>query len=217
VVVSAKLQGIHLSPNEPELLSSLAEVLDARPQYQVLALHAPVGLLSVAESGGRRCDQDARALLGPDHAGSISSPPTWSALEATTYDQAATLSGGLDAATWSRIDRLREIQREMAPYRQRFVYEVHAELTYFQLNGERPLKFPKRTNRGRDERRALLEARMPDIHRVLDTPLPGVRPWHLLDGSASLWTSRRIIARSAARLPESPEWDDRGLRMEIVR
>jgi predicted RNase H-like nuclease len=217
VVVSAKLQGSHISPNEPELVAALADVLDARPPYQVIALDAPVGLLSEAQEGGRRCDRDARALLGPVNTDVLALPPTRAALDAPTWEEAAALSGGLDAVTWCRMDRIREIQREMEPYRQRVVYEVRAELTYFHLNDERPLKFPKRTNRGRDERRALLEARIPDVERVLDARLAGVRPWHLLDGCAALWTSRRIMARAAARLPLDPEWDDRGLRMEIVR
>ncbi|MGD9798775.1 MAG: DUF429 domain-containing protein, partial [Acidimicrobiia bacterium] len=53
VVVSAKLQGIHLAPNEPELVADLVEVLDARPSYQVIGLDAPIGLRSAAGEGSR--------------------------------------------------------------------------------------------------------------------------------------------------------------------
>ena len=39
----------------------------------------------------------------------------------------------------------------------------------------------------------------------------------LLDACAGLWTARRLAARSVSRLPESPEWDEQGVRMELVR
>jgi predicted RNase H-like nuclease len=32
-----------------------------------------------------------------------------------------------------------------------------------------------------------------------------------------MWTARRIVSRAITRLPEDPEWDSQGLRMEIVR
>ncbi|MGE0796362.1 MAG: DUF429 domain-containing protein [Acidimicrobiia bacterium] len=217
VVVSAKLQGIHLAPNEPELVADLVEVLDARPSYQVIGLDAPIGLRTDAGEGSRGCDRDVRALLGPEHADAVPAAPTRAALGASTFDEAVALSGSLDLTAWCRIDRIREVDREMAPYRQRVVYEVRGETSFFQLNGERPLKFPKRTHRGREERRALLESRLPGVERVLDAVIDGVRPWHLLDGCAALWSSRRIMARAAARLPETAEWDGQGLRMEIVR
>jgi predicted RNase H-like nuclease len=40
---------------------------------------------------------------------------------------------------------------------------------------------------------------------------------HLLDVAVFVWTARRIFARAAVRIPQDPEWDEQGLRMEIVR
>jgi predicted RNase H-like nuclease len=39
----------------------------------------------------------------------------------------------------------------------------------------------------------------------------------VLDACVDLWTARRIAARAVSRLPEVPEWNDDGLRMELVR
>jgi predicted RNase H-like nuclease len=217
LVVGGKIQGIQLAPDLPYVAERLADVLDARPQFEVIALNAPVGLLSTPEAGGRRCDQEARALLGWPRAGAILTPPTRAALAAATLEEAAALSDGLDAVTWYRMPFIREVDEEMAPYRQRAVYEFHPEMTFFQLNEDKPLRFAKRTNNGRAERRALLERRVPGMDRVLDAEISRVRPWHLLDASAGLWTSRRILAKAATRSPEDPQWDDEGLRMEIVR
>jgi predicted RNase H-like nuclease len=105
----------------------------------------------------------------------------------------------------------------MAPFRQRTVFEVHPELSFYQINGDKPLRWTKKFEVGRDERRSLLERRIPGIDRVLDAELYDVAPSRLLDAAALLWTARRIFSRSGTRLPSDPEWDDQGLRMEFVR
>src|SRR5438105_12534624 len=81
VVASAKLQGIQMYPNEPELLESLADVLDYRPSFRVVALAAPIGLLEEPLDGGRTCDREARQLIGFPRAGAIPTPPIRKALD----------------------------------------------------------------------------------------------------------------------------------------
>ena len=105
----------------------------------------------------------------------------------------------------------------MAPYRQRSVYEVTSELSFFQLNEDKPLRWSKRTQRGQDERRELLAKKIPSGERVFDARLPRVPYSHMLDVAAFLWTARRMFARAGTRLPQDPEWDESGLRMEMVR
>jgi len=76
----------------------------------------------------------------------------------------------------------------------------------------------KRTPEGVAERRALVEARIQGIDAVLDaTPGGGVELRHLLDAAADMTTARRIAARAVERLPEDPEWDQAGVRMELLR
>ena len=58
---------------------------------------------------------------------------------------------------------------------------------------------------------------MPGVLRIIDAEVPGATPSHLLDAAAILWTARRIFAKAAIRIPTDPEWDEQGLRMEIVR
>ncbi len=116
-----------------------------------------------------------------------------------------------------RIPKTREAAEEVQPYWQRTVFEVHPELSFYQLNDDQPLHWSKHMAVGRKERRELLENRMEGIARVLDAHLPKLRDSHLLDACACLWTARRIAARAVQRLPEDPEWDSQGLRMEFVR
>jgi predicted RNase H-like nuclease len=216
LVASAKLQGVTAFPQEPEVFSSFTEVLDYKPAFSVVALHLPIGLPD--RPGGRACDREARKLLGFARGGAVMSTPTRAAVKAKTLYQAIAKNGmQMSAVTATLLPRIREVAAEMQPYWQRTVYEVHPELTFFQLNDDVPLRSGKRSPEGLAERRDLLAARIQGVERILDYSLPRVRPWHLMDAAAGVWTARRIASRSVTRVPEDPEWDAEGLRMEIVR
>lgn len=210
LVVSGKLQGVSLFPEPPQVTESITDVLDSRPPYEIIALHSPIGLPGERTPGGRACDRQARQLLGVRRGAAIASPPTRSVLHDVSGE-------GLSAVVRAQLARIREVQRDVASYHQRTVFEVHPELGFYQLNDDAPLKFAKRTHLGIDERLGLLQARMPGLERVLDNIPPGIKLPTVLDACVDLWTARRIAARAVARLPEVPEWNEDGLRMELVR
>jgi len=213
MVAGAKLQGITMSPEAPQVFRTLLDVLDYKPAYQIIALAAPVGLLDDPVPGGRRCDRDARRLIGWPRNGAIVSPPTRSMLR----DLAKGVDVSLSAIGRQLASRFAEVDESVQPYWQRTVFEVHPELSFFQLNEDRPLRYSKHRPEGAEERTVLLKARLPGVERILGTRLRGTKPPHLVDGAVCLWTARRIAARAVSRLPEDPEWDSAGLRMEIVR
>jgi predicted RNase H-like nuclease len=154
----------------------------------------------------------ARALLGR-RGSTVHNAPSRESLKV----DAVIHGDGLDAVTNVLLRRYREVAAEMAPYRQRTVFEVHPELSFFQINGDVPLRWSKKFEAGQEERRVLLRNRIPGVERVLEAELEDVPFTHLLDAAALLWTARRISARAGTRLPADPEWDDEGLRMEFVR
>jgi predicted RNase H-like nuclease len=212
LVASAKLHGSTFAPEAPRVLGSFVEVLDERPSFSVVALNAPVGYYDEAHSGGRTCDRMARALLGR-RGSTVHNAPSRASLEnGLVMDEE-----GIDAVTNVLFRRYREVASEMAPYRQRTVFEVHPELSFFQINEDVPLRYSKKTEAGMEERRILLKKRVPGAERILEAELDDVPVSHLLDAAAILWTARRIFARAGTRLPSDPEWDERGLRMEFVR
>jgi predicted RNase H-like nuclease len=212
LVASAKLNGPTFAPELPRVLDSFAEVLDERPSFSVIALNAPIGYVEDAHTGGRTCDRMARALLGR-RGSTVHNAPS----RADLKEGAPAGGDHLDAVSTALLPRYREVAAEMAPYRQRTVYEVHPELSFYQINGDVPLRWTKKFEVGRDERRELLLKRIPGIDRVLDAELDDVAPSRLLDAGALLWTARRIFARAGTRIPSDPEWDEEGLRMELVR
>lgn len=212
LVASSKVQGTVFAPDDPVRMPTFMEVVDQRPQYSIIALNAPVGYLNHRVIGGRRCDREARALLG--HRGSaIKSAP----VRLDSQRDIDLLPDQLDAISHTLLPRFREVANEMAPFRQRTIYEVHPELSLFQINGDAPMAYSKHSEKGIAERRALLEIKVPSVERILNAEVPGVTLEHLIDVAAIMWTARRIFARAGLRLPDEPEWDEHGLRMELVR
>lgn len=211
LVASAKLQGSTFAPEDPRVYPKFSEAFDEHPPLEVIALNAPVGYPDEPNEL-RSCDREARELLGR-RAITVRRPPVRS-----TAESGLPLVGErLDAVTLVLLPRLAEVAQEMLPYRQRTVYEAHPELSFYVINGDQPLRFPKHSEEGAEERRALLIKRVPGVLRVLDADLPKISLAHLCDASALLWTARRIFAKAATRIPENPEWDSEGLRREIVR
>lgn len=214
-----KLVGTGLFPEPPAVEKELVDVVDHVPPYTVICLAAPIGLLDKPVAHGRQAERDARRVLGWPRLGAILSAPTIAVAErARDYDDAARLNGGtLSPVTWGRIKRIREVREVVQSHTQRHVYEVHPELSFHQLNGDVPLAHSKRTPEGLEERQKLLVRRFQGMETRLEAGWPrGATQANLLDGFAALWTARRVAARAATRLPESPEWNSDGLRMELV-
>lgn len=212
LVAPAKLQGTMFAPELPQLIAPFSEVIDQRPTFAIIALNAPIGYLDRTVVGGRTCDREARAFLGPKRGSSVHSAPV-----RAPDNELEFLPDHLDAISKTLLPRYREVAEEMAPFRQRSVYEVHSDVSFYALNGEQPLLYPKNTEKGQVERREILEAKFPAVDRILTAEIPGVTMAHLLDVAVFVWTARRIFAKAAIRTPEVPEWDEQGLRMEIVR
>src|SRR4051812_38086651 len=91
LVVSAKLQGISMFPQEPEVFPQFIDVLDYKPAFSVIAIHCPIGLLDAAVKGGRQCERAARKVLGWPRSGAIQAAPLRRALGARSFDEAAEL------------------------------------------------------------------------------------------------------------------------------
>ena len=220
LVAGGKLVGTGLFPEPPFVTKKLVDVIDAVPAYTVIALASPIGLPDKPTARGRRCEHEARKILGWPRLGAIVSAPALPvALKAKKYDDAVALNGGrLSRISWGQIKHIREVRDVVQSHIQRNVYEVHPELSLHQLNGDESLTYSKRTKEGLKEREEILVAKMQNLAgRVEADPPRGSTRANVLDAFAVLWTARRIAARAATRVPESPEWNADGLRMELTR
>jgi predicted RNase H-like nuclease len=211
LVASAKLHGATFAPEEIRIFELFREVLDIRPSLEVLVVNVPIGLADVAPESERSCDRAARALLGSD-ASMMRVAPSRDELIASVERG----ERGRFSAHDALMLRYLEVSREMSPYRQRVVYEGHPELSYFQLNGDEPLRWSIDSDAGLEERRGVLERKIPGVSRLFEVGELEVRTRELYDVAALLWTARRVFGHSAKRLPEDAVWDSEGLRMELV-
>ena len=211
LVASAKIAGSNFAPEPPRLYDSFLDVLSERPAFSIVVVYAPIGYLSVPQSGYRDCDAEARAMLGRRGI-AVRKAPARDVLNGVMSWRDA----GLDAISATMLPRYVEVWAEMSPYRQRTIYEGQPELSFYQLNKDTPLQYSKTSDAGHQERRTILRAKMNGIDKVVDANIKTVREGHLLDASALLWSARRVFARAAKRIPIEPKWDSEGLRMEIV-
>ena len=64
----------------------------------------------------------------------------------------------------------------------------------------------------------LLRDKLPGVEDVImRVPPPGAGQLHLMQACALVWTARRAAGRAMSRLPMDPNWDEAGMRMELVR
>lgn len=214
LVVPGNLQGINLAPQPAQVMPTLADVLDYRPSFTIVALHAPVGVM---EKPGeiRACDAEARSRLGR-RAGSVVPAPSRALLDARTYEEAREIDPALDIIRWRSFAKSAEAIREVQSWRQRSVFEVNPELAFTAMHDGQPVPYARRSQLGREARKRLLEAKLPGAAGVLAQRPPRVREEKLIDALADLWTARRIMARAIVRSAEEPVWDEEGVRMDIV-
>ena len=196
------------------------QVLALLPTTTVSAVDIPIGLLEERQPGGRDCDRCARRLLRR-RASSVFTPPTRPLLEATHYDQVR--GYGLSIQAFNILPKIREVDRVMTPALQHRVYEAHPELAFQTLAGQ-PLQDRKKTVAGREARLRVLD-NIPSLlfHGIRTAFEHILRAWKrtdmapddILDAYVLMWTARRIWHAQADRVPRNPQYDARGLRMEI--
>lgn len=194
-------------------LSAVLHRLDSGG-LEAAGVDIPIGL---PESGPRRCDVEARAMIGPRRS-SVFPAPIRALLGTTTYDEALTWSRriagkGLSRQCFGILPKIAEVDRLMTPDRQRQLVEVHPEVSFFVLTGA-PMSFHKATPEGRAERLVALRRVFSDIDARSAVRLPGTQPDDVLDAYAAAWTAERLFVGEHRRLGGDP--DAHGLRMEII-
>jgi predicted RNase H-like nuclease len=102
----------------------------------------------------------------------------------------------------------------LTPNSQQWAFEVHPDVCFWALNGERPVGHNKKKEAGFSERLDLLRSEFPEIQRHLANRPPGVGKDDVLDAAAAAWTALRRH-RGEARCVCTPERDEKGLAATI--
>jgi len=184
----------------------------------------PIGLRET-EGDERRCDVEARGLLGA-RASSVFPAPCRAALGLPTYRAASEenhrqTGRRLSKQSFHIAPRILDVEDYL---RQSWasgpvIREMHPEICFWALAG-RPMTHPKRTVEGAEERIEVLTRHLPSAAAIVDEVAHAHRKTALgqddvIDALAGAVTARRG-ASGLKTLPATPERDRRGLRMEIV-
>jgi len=210
------------------IVPRFADVLAAPEAPAVIAVDIPIGLPERVGYGGRAAENAVRPLLGARQS-SVFSVPSRAALAAEDYRKACEIALAtsepprkVSKQLYMIAPKIREVDaclRADADAAAR-VREVHPELAFWRLNGERALGEPKKV-KGRCyepglalRRRLLIAASLPPSV-VNGDPPKGAGPDDLLDALACAAIARRVHAGLARPFPDPPGRDALGLPMAI--
>ncbi|MGU3666612.1 DUF429 domain-containing protein [Methylobacterium sp. A49B] len=207
------------------LFPDVAALLDAPERPLIVGIDVPIGLPDRILGGGRAADRAARARLGPARSSVFPMPPR-AAVYASDYDAAKAASRAASEPPFApsiqgynifRYVRAVDTLLRARPEVRGRVHEVHPEVAFHALNGDRPLGLAKKgrdARRGLDLRRALLAAAgLPTT--LLDARVKGVPEDDHLDALAALVVAADILAGRARPLPDPPAQDAHGLPVVI--
>jgi predicted RNase H-like nuclease len=209
-----------------EVLPRFADVLARGPT--IIAVDIPIGLPERAGHGGRAAENAVRPLLGQRQS-SVFSVPSRAAVYAASYAEAcaAALATSdpprkVSKQLYNIAPKIREVDAALraGPALVPRVFEVHPELAFWRLNGDRALSEPKKVKSRCHEpglalRRSLLIAGGLPETVVNAAPPKGAGPDDLLDALACASVARRLQHGGAVSFPHPPERDAYGLPMAI--
>lgn len=203
--------------------ASIGEVARRYPAALIL-VDVPIGLRE-AERDERRCDVEARTKLGP-RSSSVFPAPCRPALGLKTYKAASAenhrrTGRRLSKQSFNITPRILDVEE----YLRRswatgpVVREMHPEVCFWGL-AARPTTHAKRTAEGAAERLAILARHLPTAPAIVAEVTSAhrknaLRPDDVIDALVGAVTARLGIEKLLT-LPETPERDSRGLRMEMV-
>lgn len=219
-------------PSEGEvrirIVPRFADVLAAPEAPAIVAVDMPIGLPDRIGPDGRGPERAIRPLLGARQSSVFSVPPRAAIFAA---DFGAACAAALAASDPPRkvskqlfmiAPKIREVDGVLRadPALAPRVYEVHPELAFWRLNGERALTEPKKVRGvcyepGLALRRGLLIAASLPAATVAAGPPKGAAADDLLDALACAAIARRIHAGAARPFPDPPGRDAFGLPVAI--
>jgi predicted RNase H-like nuclease len=195
-------------PEPPEVASftSIQGIHQAYPQAQVIAVDIPIGLPRGLDDFPRLADREAKRFLGRHHR-SVAYIPPREVLEEPTIETARNRAHDLGFKVQRQAYGLREKALEVANFIGRLstphpIREVHPEVSFRALAGEKDLRHRKNTWNGFVERHRLLAEQGLD---VLLEPFAGPATVHVdvddvLDAAVAAWSARRIAEGAAEAL-----------------
>jgi len=218
----------HPGQARAHLCATFDDVLNLECRPRTIAVDMPIGLPERTKPGGRDADIEARAVLGGRQS-AIFAVPARAAVMANDYSEACALAMAtstpprkVSKQAFNLFAKIRELDRLMTPDLQNRVFEVHPEVAFWALNGRTPVPTPKKVKSrpnpdGLAQRRHLLESAGFCSTFLEGRPFPAIAAGadDFLAPTVNACTAARILRGDAHRFPVDPQFDSKGLRIEI--
>ena len=207
-----------------DILPDVSSLWHHHCRASLILIDIPIGLKSEGKAE-RRCDPEVRKLLGPRRS-SVFPAPCREAIYASSYQEACDVNQRLtgkrlSVENWNIIPKIREMDCLLSeePSARGRIREIHPELCFRGLAG-RPMQHAKKRNEGLSERLQLLQSIYPQTADIIAHALStykrkDVARDDILDTLAAAVTGLMGI-QNLISIPQEPEFDERGLRMEMV-
>lgn len=202
------------------IASTFAGVLSETSDCKLVCVDIPIGLSDGDKP--RECDGAARELLKGRRASSVFPSPIRPCLLAVDYETASKISfertgKKLTKQAFALMKKIREVDDLMTPELQNRVREIHPEVLFWALNGQKPIESSKKTVPGQAQRHNFLQRIFTDIDSILvRAPISGYAMDDALDAIVAAWTAGQAVIGKAKTLPEKPQLDSKGLKMEML-
>jgi predicted RNase H-like nuclease len=210
-----------------EVYPTISELWKAYKDADCIAIDIPIGFRT-CEDGieERRCDKEARKVLGKPRGSSVFVVPCREAIYKDTFEKASLVNHRftgrkISRQTWAIMPKMREVDsflQDNAVAREVFK-EIHPEVCFWGLAGKKPMKANKKEWVGTEERIGVL---LPFLPEVKDLLLEGMTRFKgkvvaddILDALAALVTIDEEEG-PLNTLPENPEIDSTGLPMSMA-
>ncbi|MEM7633427.1 MAG: DUF429 domain-containing protein [Pseudomonadota bacterium] len=198
------------------IIDDIATALDSNASH--IGVDMPIGFPS---GKARSCEALARRYIGPRRS-SVFPVPCRDAVMTDDYRDACEINARILGTKFSKqafmlFPKMREVDAAIEPQTQSRMFEVHPEVAFCALNDGRPLRHAKKTSDGAALRRTLLTAGGFPLARLQHPQWKKSQAADddILDACACCWSARRIATGDHLTFPAIPEFDARGLRMEI--
>lgn len=213
-------------------LVSPGEAFPLEGPHPVAAIDIPIGLPDRAGAGGRVAEREVRPLLG-GRKSSVFSVPSRAAVEASaalgpdeggSYRHVCAVAletsdppRALSQQAFRILPKILQVDRLLQERRDLPLWECHPEVSFWAMNGQKPLSEPKKAAPGFAQRRDLLKDQGMDVDQLTRAHARalGAGLDDLLDACACAWTAWRIRHGTALSFPDPPEVDGRGLPVAI--
>lgn len=196
------------------------EILQKTKQFELICVDIPIGLSDGEKP--RECDLAAREILRGKRASSVFPAPIRQCLRVKDYETASKISfersgKKLNRQSFGLLDKILQVDDLMTPALQQRVREIHPEISFWALNEKGPVLQNKKTVPGQAHRHKMLREIFTDMDSILmEAAIYGYAIDDALDALAAAWTAGQTVIGKAETLPLNPEFDSKGLRMEIL-